>query len=151
MPSKLGKYTLLRTLGTGANSKVKLGLDKESGTYYAVKILKKGNPNLDKKFLDLVMTEVNTMLALKHANIVNLIEYSKDGVVEKSDGSREEVIYIVLELATGGELFDYVAVTGKFHEHIARFYFQQLIGGLNYVHSQGVTHRDLKPENVLYD
>ena len=124
MPSKLGKYTLLRTLGSGANSKVKLGLDKASGRYFAVKILKKGNPNLDHKFLELVMTEVHTMSQLSHPNIVNLIEYSKDGVVEKSNGTKESVIYIVLELATGGELFDYVATTGKFSEKISRFYFQ---------------------------
>lgn len=58
MPSQLGKYTLMKTLGSGANSKVKLGYDKEAGQYYAVKIMKKGNPNLDQKFLDLVMTEV---------------------------------------------------------------------------------------------
>jgi serine/threonine protein kinase len=123
MPSQLGKYTLLRTLGSGANSKVKLGLDKESGRYFAVKILKKGNPNLDSKFLELVMTEVHTMSQLSHANIVNLVEYSKDGIVEKTSGAKEAVIYIVLELATGGELFDYVATTGKFSEKIARFYF----------------------------
>lgn len=61
MPSQLGKYTLIRTLGSGANSKVKLGLDKFTGQYYAVKILKKGNPNLDDKFLELVLTEVHTM------------------------------------------------------------------------------------------
>jgi hypothetical protein len=53
-----------------------------------------------------------------------LIEYSKDGVVEKANGTKESVIYIVLELATGGELFDYVATTGKFSERISRFYFQ---------------------------
>jgi serine/threonine protein kinase len=58
MPSQLGKYTLLRTLGSGANSKVKLGLEKFTGKYYAVKILYKGNPNLDHKFLELVLTEV---------------------------------------------------------------------------------------------
>jgi serine/threonine protein kinase len=58
MPSQLGKFTLLKTLGTGANSKVKLAIDKSDGTHYAVKILKKGNPNLDHKFLELLMTEV---------------------------------------------------------------------------------------------
>jgi len=99
-----------------------------------VKILKKGNPNLDHKFLELVMTEVATMKNLSHTNIVNLIEYSNEGVVKKMDGREEKVIYIVLELATGGELFDFVATTGRFSETIARFYFKQLIEGLDYVH-----------------
>jgi serine/threonine protein kinase len=151
MPSVLGNYKLVRTLGSGANSKVKLGLHKDNGRQFAVKILKKGNPNLDHKFLELVMTEVQTMTNLSHPNIVNLIEYGKDGIVERSDGHKEPVIYIVLELATGGELFDYVATTGRFNEQISRFYFRQLIEGLDYVHQKGVTHRDLKPENVLYD
>ena len=123
MPSQLGNYTLLRTLGSGANSKVKLAIDKTTNRYFAVKILKKGNPNLDHKFLELVMTEVHTMSQLSHPNIVNLIEYSKDGIVEKQNGTKEHVIYIALELATGGELFDYVATTGRFSEPIARFYF----------------------------
>jgi len=52
-----------------------------------------------------------------------LIEYSKEGVVEKKNGTKEPVIYIVLELATGGELFDYVATTGRFSDSICRFYF----------------------------
>jgi serine/threonine protein kinase len=62
MSLTLGKYTLLQTLGSGANSKVKLALDKTTGQYYAIKILKKGNPNLDHKFLELVMTEVKTLV-----------------------------------------------------------------------------------------
>ncbi len=63
------------------------------------------------------------MSKLSHPNIVNLIEYGQDGFVEKADGRKEPVIYIILELATGGELFDYVATTGRFSEPIARFYF----------------------------
>lgn len=81
MPPQLGKYTLLQTLGSGANSKVKLAVDKKTNEYFAVKILKKGNPNLDHKFLELVITEVKTLIALKHPNILNLIEYDKDGVI----------------------------------------------------------------------
>lgn len=80
------------------------------------------------------MTEVQTMSTLSHPNIVNLVEYSKEGVVEKQNGIKKAVIYIVLELATGGELFDYVATTGRFEERIARFYFRQIIEGLDYVH-----------------
>jgi serine/threonine protein kinase len=109
MPTTLGKFTLMRTLGTGANSKVKLAVEPEMNKHYAIKIMKKGNPNLDSKFLELVMTEVETMSHLSHPNILNMIEYSKEGTIKKSDGRTEEVIYIVLELAQGGELFDYVA------------------------------------------
>lgn len=82
---------------------------------------------------------------------MNLIEYGKDGIVQKRSGKQEKVIYIVLELATGGELFDYVALGGRFSESICRFYFRQLIEGLEYVHGHGITHRDLKPENILFD
>jgi len=91
------------------------------------------------------------MSLLSHPNIVNLVEYSKDGIREKANGAKEEVIYIVLELATGGELFDFVALTGRFSDSICRYYFKQLIQGLHHVHSHGITHRDLKPENVLID
>jgi len=103
---------------------VKLGMDKGTGQYFAVKILKKAGQNLDTKFLELLMTEVQTMSQLNHPNIVNLIEYSKDGVIEKSNGTKESVIYIILELAQGGELFDYVATTGRFSDTISRFYFR---------------------------
>lgn len=54
-------------------------------------------------------------------------EFNQDGELIKTKEGREvteSVLYIALELATGGELFDYVAQTGKFSEPIARFYFK---------------------------
>jgi serine/threonine protein kinase len=81
MPSVLGKYQLLQTLGKGAHSKVKLALNKQTREYFAVKILKKQNKNIDQKFLDLVMTEVEALTHLHHLNIVNMVEFSNDGVV----------------------------------------------------------------------
>jgi len=47
---------------------------------------------------------------------VNLVEYDKDGILEKSNGEKRPAFYIVLELAQGGELFDFVASTGAFPE-----------------------------------
>lgn len=151
MPSTLGKYTLLQTLGKGAHSKVKLALDPSTKKHYAIKILKKMNKNIDQKFMDLVVTEVQALTYLNHPNIVNMIEFNQEGTVKKSNGGTYPCIYIVLELATGGEFFDYIATGGRFEEKIARFYFKQLIEALYYVHKKGATHRDLKPENLLFD
>jgi serine/threonine protein kinase len=58
--------------------------------------------------------------------------------------------YLVLELAKGGALYNFIA-TGAFPEIVARRYFHHLISGLSYMHSKGVYHRDLKPENLLVD
>jgi serine/threonine protein kinase len=57
----------------------------------------------------------------------------------------------VLELASGGELFDFIANSGRFEEPIARYYFKQFMEGLDYCHNMGIAHRDLKPENILLD
>ena len=73
------------------------------------------------------------------------------GIYEKTNGSKQEVQFIVLELALGGELFDFVAISGRFNEPLARFFFFQFMRGLLYCHEQGISHRDLKPENLLLD
>lgn len=57
----------------------------------------------------------------------------------------------MLEYAAGGELFEYVANSGRFSEEVARAYFHQLINGLEYMHNNNISHRDLKPENLLFD
>jgi serine/threonine protein kinase len=77
--------------------------------------------------IETVISEVQTMSQFNkedHPNIVNLIEYKKDGILEKSNGTSRQVFYIVLELASGGELFDFVAASGYFPEPVARYYFR---------------------------
>jgi len=60
-------------------------------------------------------------------------------------------IYLVLELVTGGELFGLLVKERGFGEEKARFFFRQLVEGVNCCHEQGICHRDLKPENLLLD
>ena len=62
-----------------------------------------------------------------------------------------EHLGIVMEFASGGELFKRVQSVHRFPESLARYYFQQLICGLSHLHKEGVCHRDLKLENTLLD
>lgn len=147
-----GKYQIIRTIGRGASCKVKLGNDLESGRPVAIKIMKSC---LDEKLKALIMNEVSAMDVLSHENIVKQMEYGLGQIVNKDENDVvkeiKDVNFIVLELAEGGELFDFIANTGRFGESLARYFFIQFMNGLNYCHQQGVVHRDLKPENLLLD
>ncbi|KAG6539175.1 hypothetical protein ZIOFF_004328 [Zingiber officinale] len=88
-----------------------------------------------------IKREVATMKLIKHPNVVRIYEVM---------GSKSK-IFIILEFATGGELFDKIVNHGRMREDEARRYFQQLINAVDYCHSRGVYHRDLKPENLLLD
>jgi len=106
------------------------------------------NMNMDQKTL--VLTEVNAMKNLDHLHVIKQIETGRGNYV-KPNGKTKIVDYIVLELAQGGELFDYIANSGRFEEPVARYFFRQFMLGLDYVHNNGFAHRDLKPENLLLD
>ena len=69
----------------------------------------------------------------------------------KTGSPDREVSYIVLDLAKGGEVFDFVSAGGPFSEDMARHFFKATLEGLDYCHSMGIAHRDLKPENLLLD
>jgi len=139
MGKKIGNYELGKTLGTGNFSKVKLGTD-EKGQEWAVKIIDKAQ--LAKEHMEeQLKREIAVMKVLKHENIVQMRE-----VLQTANH-----IYLVLELITGGELFDRIVAAKRFDEPTARRFFQQLVMGTFYCHQQGIAHRDLKPENLLLD
>ena len=144
MPTTLGKYILGRELGSGVSCKVKLAKD-DSNTRYAIKILKSSQ-----EFDELAQTEINALAALDHVNIIKLYEQAEGTQCHPKKGTKQ-VRYIVLELAQGGELFDFVALGGALSEDTARFFFGQMMEALKYCHDRGVCHRDLKPENIMLD
>lgn len=145
------KYQIVKTLGSGAYSKVRLAVDPETNQYVALKVLEKNNPALNNKMLTLVANEVTMMSKVNHPNIVNMVGFNEAATYTKKNGDTREVMYIALELCTGGELFEYVFYTGRFEETLARTYFQQIVEGIEACHKAGIAHRDMKPENLLFD
>jgi|UniRef100_A0A7S4G104 serine/threonine protein kinase len=140
MVKGIGKYELGKTIGKGAFSKVKLATDTETGETYAVKII--DTAMLQKAHMEeQLKREIAIMKHLKHEHIIQMKE-----VLQTS-----KQIYIILELVSGGELFDKIVDAKKFDENTARKYFQQLVLGIYYCHQQSIAHRDLKPENLLLD
>lgn len=136
-------------LGKGGFSKVYAGFDKDKNKRVALKCMFH-NPAVksQEKQID---AEVAAMDKIKHKNVIRLYEYDRNAKFPGTDGSTKDTILVVLELATGGELFDYLMYTGKFSEKLTRSYFHQLIEGMEACHKVGVAHRDLKPENLLLD
>ena len=134
------KYEIVKEIGTGGFSRCLLVKNKTTGILYACKELTK------KKLSDYegLMREVNLMIKLDHPNIIKLYEVYEN----------EKYIYLIMELCTGGELFDRIVENtenGKpFTEKQAANLFRQMMSAINYCHKNGIVHRDLKPENLLY-
>ena len=94
------------------------------------------------------------MDTLKHKNVIKYIEYGTGDIVRTEDNvvkSEKRVNYIVLELAQQGDLFDVIARLGSFDESVAKYFFIQLMKGLEFCHDQGVIHRDLTLSNLVLD
>lgn len=149
------KYVLKDLLGTGAFSEVRLIESKEvPGQMFAVKIidkkaLKGKEDSLEneirvlKRFSEQARqtgTETGERQMFSHPNIVQLLETYED----------KFKVYLVMELVTGGELFDRIVEKGSYTEKDASNLIRQVLEAVDYMHEQGVVHRDLKPENLLY-
>eukprot|EP00184_Porphyridium_aerugineum_P006864 CAMPEP_0184707390 /NCGR_PEP_ID=MMETSP0313-20130426/37244_1 /TAXON_ID=2792 /ORGANISM="Porphyridium aerugineum, Strain SAG 1380-2" /LENGTH=1578 /DNA_ID=CAMNT_0027168965 /DNA_START=402 /DNA_END=5138 /DNA_ORIENTATION=+ len=137
---RVGNYLLLETIGYGSFGKVKHAVHEETTEQYAVKVMEKKKIR-NKQLSEQIRREISIMAHLKHPNVVRLHQVLASA----------EKIYIVMELITGGELFDEILRRKRLPEDEARNYFQQLIRGVQHCHARGVYHRDLKPENLLLD
>eukprot|EP00756_Hemistasia_phaeocysticola_P060363 Hpha_TRINITY_DN3979_c0_g1::TRINITY_DN3979_c0_g1_i1::g.18157::m.18157 len=139
MVKQVGRWKLLHTLGQGSFGEVRL-VEAQGGTkeqaackVCAKQALVKGTGRA------MLEREIAVQKALQHPNVLRLVD-----VLETA-----KHFYLVIELATGGELFDLIQDHKRFNEDTSRDFFQQLIMGVRYCHAQGVVHRDLKPQNLL--
>uniref|UniRef100_A0A2K5LMX8 Serine/threonine-protein kinase SIK3 n=1 Tax=Cercocebus atys TaxID=9531 RepID=A0A2K5LMX8_CERAT len=127
----IGNYRLLKTIGKGNFAKVKLARHILTGKEVAVKIIDKTQLNSSS------LQKVTLAFSL----VVKLFE-----VIET-----EKTLYLVMEYASGGEVFDYLVAHGRMKEKEARAKFRQIVSAVQYCHQKFIVHRDLKAENLLLD
>ncbi|CAE8595997.1 unnamed protein product [Polarella glacialis] len=141
-------YKMEKTaLGEGSYGQVAKGVNKDTGAVRAIKAIDKNKISDVERF----QGEVDIQAALDHPNIVKLYEVFQDA----------KRYYLVMELCTGGELFDRIVeeaeknssadsgASAAFSEQGAATYMQQILGAMSYLHKNHFVHRDIKPENFL--
>lgn len=132
-------YVIIKTIGRGNFAKVKLAYHKPTGVEVAIKVINKSQ--MTPQSLSKIEREVKIMKRISHPNIVKLYE-----VIETP-----KMLYLVMEYASGGEVFDYLVIHGKLKEKDARLKFRQILSAVHYLHRNMIVHRDLKAENLLLD
>eukprot|EP00163_Fabomonas_tropica_P010413 TRINITY_DN2053_c0_g1_i3.p1 TRINITY_DN2053_c0_g1~~TRINITY_DN2053_c0_g1_i3.p1 ORF type:complete len:664 (-),score=124.87 TRINITY_DN2053_c0_g1_i3:442-2433(-) len=139
--SKVGPFSLGRTLGIGSTGKVKLGTHKDTGQTVAIKIVNKDHLNTRPSLRKKVEREIAVMKVIDHPHVLRLFDVFET----------ENHLFLVLEHVEGGELFDYLVGKGRLTPNEALGFFRQILSGLVYCHNCLICHRDLKPENLLLD
>ncbi|MFN8418572.1 MAG: protein kinase [Anaerolineae bacterium] len=136
---KIGQYTVTAILGTGGMASVYRARQESVSRDVAIKVMATNlaeNPEFIKRF----EREARTFAALDHPNIVKLFDY----------GQSEGLVYLVMQLMTGGSLLQLVNQGPMPRDRVVRI-TTQLADALDYAHEQGLIHRDLKPANILLD
>uniref|UniRef100_A0A4W5J7H4 calcium/calmodulin-dependent protein kinase n=1 Tax=Hucho hucho TaxID=62062 RepID=A0A4W5J7H4_9TELE len=160
---QLNQYKLKDEIGKGSYGVVKLAYNEDDNTYYAMKVLSKKRlmrqagfprrppprgtkaapegPAQPKGPLERVYQEIAILKKLDHPNVVKLVEVLDD--------PGEDHLYMVFELVKQGAVMEEMPTDKPLNEDQARFYFQDLLRGIEFLHYQRIIHRDIKPSNLL--
>jgi len=136
----LDDFDRIKTLGTGSFGRVMLVRHKDSGKYFAMKILDKTKV-VKLKQVEHTLNEKRILSAVNFPFIVNMEYAFKDN----------SYLYMVLHYIPGGEMFSHLRRIGRFSEPHSRFYASQIVLAFEYLHHLDLIYRDLKPENLLID
>jgi serine kinase len=103
-----------------------------------------------KRAIEDVAKEINILTELDHENIIKIYNYSDVGIIKKPSGSiRSNIVFLALEFASGGLLFEVCETLGGLGEEMSRVFIKEILSGLAYMQDKGISHRDLKLENIL--
>lgn len=131
------QYEFKTELGRGAFSIVYMAVNKATHINYAVKVINK--KDLGKDYEKNLKMEVDILKKVNHPNIIALKELF----------DTPDKLYLIMELVTGGELFDKIVEKGSYTENEASQLVRKIVSAVDYLHNLGIVHRDLKPENLL--
>lgn len=130
-PELLARYDMREVLGTGGFSEVRMAIERSTGKMFAVKCLNKYKYTGGTRTGESLAREVDILKGMEHPNIIQVFD-----VVDT-----DRTLYIVLELAKGGELFNQIAERGRHSEEEARAYFIQILQAVQYLHKNNICHR----------
>uniref|UniRef100_A0A8C9YUZ2 non-specific serine/threonine protein kinase n=1 Tax=Sander lucioperca TaxID=283035 RepID=A0A8C9YUZ2_SANLU len=136
----MNDFDYLKLLGKGTFGKVILVREKASGTYYAMKILKK-EVIIAKDEVAHTLTESRVLKNTRHPFLTSL----------KYSFQTKDRLCFVMEYVNGGELFFHLSRERVFSEDRTRFYGAEIVSALDYLHSAKIVYRDLKLENLMLD
>ncbi|KAI8890596.1 Pkinase-domain-containing protein [Backusella circina FSU 941] len=133
------KYKTGKVLGNGTYATVKEAMHIETKKFYAVKVISK---KLMEGREHMIRNEINILRKVSegHKNILSLVDYFET----------LNNLYLVTDLATGGELFDRICQKGSYFEKDAANIIRTICDAVAYLHDNGIVHRDLKPENLIF-
>ncbi|XP_017563845.1 death-associated protein kinase 2 isoform X1 [Pygocentrus nattereri] len=134
-------YEIGEELGSGQFAIVKRCKEKSTGVEYAAKFIKKRQSRVSRRGVrrEEIEREVNILQQLQHPNIISLHDVYEN---------RTDVV-LILELVSGGELFDFLAQKESLSEEEATEFLKQILDGVRHLHSKSIAHFDLKPENIM--
>uniref|UniRef100_A0A673X9L1 non-specific serine/threonine protein kinase n=1 Tax=Salmo trutta TaxID=8032 RepID=A0A673X9L1_SALTR len=134
-------YDMGEELGSGQFAIVRKCKEKPSGSEYAAKFIKKRRLSSSRRGVsrEEIEREVNILREIQHSNIITLHDIFEN----KTD------VILILELVSGGELFDFLAEKESLTEEAATQFLKQILDGVHYLHSKCIAHFDLKPENIM--